>query len=145
MSFHDGFISQIVGRPAVIERESARQPIGKVADFLVGKPDDAFPQIDGVVVKTKDGTQYAPIGSVRDVAADGTIVLAQPPNEPAPHDERALYVIQDLFDKQIVDVDGRKDVRINDLQVARTWGGALRVVAAHNRLAGQQRDRKSVG
>ena len=38
-------------------------------------------------------------------------------------------LVEDLFDKQIVDVDGRKVVRINDIEVART-GGALRVVAA---------------
>ncbi len=47
----------------------------------------------------------------------------------APPDDEALYLVEDLFDKQIVDVDGRKVVRINDIEVART-GGALRVVAA---------------
>ena len=51
------------------------------------------------------------------------------PTEAAPADAVSLYLIKDLFDKQIVDVDGRKVVRINDIEVART-GGALRVVAA---------------
>ena len=48
---------------------------------------------------------------------------------PAPPDEDALYLVADLLDKQIVDVDGRKVVRINDLELART-AGKLRVVAA---------------
>jgi len=47
----------------------------------------------------------------------------------------ALYLVEDLFDKQIVDVDGRKVVRINDLEVANT-GGALRVVAADIGISG---------
>jgi Mg/Co/Ni transporter MgtE/sporulation protein YlmC with PRC-barrel domain len=51
-----------------------------------------------------------------------------------PEDE-ALYLIADLFDKQIVDVDGRKVVRINDLEIANT-GGTLRVVAADIGVAG---------
>ncbi len=47
----------------------------------------------------------------------------------------ALYLIADLFDRQIVDVDGRKVVRINDLEVANT-GGTLRVVAADIGVSG---------
>lgn len=50
-------------------------------------------------------------------------------------DDRALYLIKDLFDKQIVDVDGRKVVRINDLEIANT-GGTLRVVAADIGVSG---------
>jgi Mg/Co/Ni transporter MgtE len=56
-------------------------------------------------------------------------VLARAPeSEPIPADQ-ALYLVADLLDKQIVDVNGRKVVRINDLEIADT-GGALRVVAA---------------
>ena len=40
-----------------------------------------------------------------------------------------------MLDKQIVDVDGRKVVRINDIEVANT-GGRLRVVAADVGIAG---------
>jgi len=43
--------------------------------------------------------------------------------------------VEDLLDKQIVDVDGRKVVRINDLELART-AGAIRVVAADIGVAG---------
>ena len=44
-------------------------------------------------------------------------------------------MVEDLLDKQIVDVDGRKVVRINDIEIANT-GGSLRVVAADIGLSG---------
>ena len=57
------------------------------------------------------------------------------PKEPAPSNDEELYLVADLLDKQIVDVDGRKVVRINDIEVADA-GGRLRVVAADVGVAG---------
>jgi CBS domain-containing protein len=132
MAFHDGYLSEFVGRPLVSPGGSS---YGKIVDFLVEKPDDTFPKIDGLIVKTKNGMRYAPIADVIGVEAKGPLQLrAEPTAEPVPERE-ALYLIRDLFDKQIVDVDGRKVVRINDLEVANT-GGTMRVVAADIGLSG---------
>ncbi|MGA8533380.1 MAG: CBS domain-containing protein [Candidatus Tumulicola sp.] len=131
MAFTEGFISELVGRRATVNDLS----IGKVADFLVSKPDDTFPQIDGLIVKTARGLRFAPIDTVADVDRQGTVALTAAPKEPAPSDHEALYLISDLLDKQIVDVDGRKVVRINDIEVAST-GGRMRVVAADVGVAG---------
>jgi magnesium transporter len=131
MAFTEGFISELVGRRATVNDLS----IGKVADFLVTKPEDTFPQIDGLIVKTARGLRFAPIDTVADVDRQGTVALTAAPSEPAPSDDEALYLISDLLDKQIVDVDGRKVVRINDIEVAST-GGGMRVVAADVGVAG---------
>ncbi len=131
MAFTDGFISELVGRQATLYD----LPIGRVSDFLVNKPDDTFPQIDGLVLKTVQGLRFAPIESIADVDRDGVVALTSAPKEPAPPDAEALYLVADLLDKQIVDVDGRKVVRINDIEVANT-GGHLRVVAADVGVAG---------
>ncbi len=131
MAFTEGFISDLVGRRATIDD----LPIGKVADFVVGKPDAVFPQVDGLVIKTAQGLRYAPIETVADVDREGTVALTIAPKEPAPSEQEELYLIADLLDKQIVDVDGRKVVRINDIEVANT-GGRLRVVAADVGIAG---------
>ncbi|MDP9025103.1 MAG: hypothetical protein M3N13_07010, partial [Candidatus Eremiobacteraeota bacterium] len=104
--------------------------VGKVADFLVNKPDDVFPRIDGLIVKTPHGLRFAPIDTIANVDGEReTIVLTKAPTQAAPPESESLYLIADLFDKQIVDMNGRKVVRINDLEIART-GDALRVVAA---------------
>jgi magnesium transporter len=129
--FTEGFISELVGRRATIND----LPIGKVTDFLVRKPDATFPLIDGFVVKTVQGMRFAPIETVVDVDRDGTIALTMAPKEPAPPDNEELYLVADLLDKQIVDVDGRKVVRINDIELANA-GGHLRVIAADVGVAG---------
>ncbi len=129
--FTEGFISELVGRRATIND----LPIGKVTDFLVRNPDATFPQIDGLIVKTVQGLRFAPIETVTDVDRDGTVALTLAPMEPAPPDNEELYLIADLLDKQIVDVDGRKVVRINDIELANA-GGRLRVVAADVGVAG---------
>ncbi len=131
MPFADGFISELVGRRAVVND----LPIGKVSDFLVAHPDDTFPKIDGLVVKTTRGPRFAPIASVADFNRDGNIALSAAPADAAPPSSEAMYLIADLLDKQIVDVDGRKVVRINDLEIANT-GGVLRVVGADIGVSG---------
>jgi magnesium transporter len=131
MAFTEGFISELVGRKVTVNEI----PIGKVSDFLVNKPDDVFPRIDGLVIKTSQGPRFAPIESVATIDPHGNVGLTMTPAEPAPPAESALLLIADLLDKQIVDVDGRKVVRINDLEIARA-GDALRVVAADVGVAG---------
>jgi magnesium transporter len=131
MAFGEGFISELVGRRVTINE----LPIGKVSDFLVGKPDAVFPQIDGLVIKTAQGLRFAPIETVADVDRDGNVALTLAPKEPAPPEREELYLVADLLDKQIVDVDGRKVVRINDIELANA-GGQLRVVAADVGVAG---------
>jgi magnesium transporter len=131
MAFTEGFISDLVGRRVTVDDLA----IGKVADFIVGKPDAVFPQVDGLVIKTAKGARVAPIETVADVDHDGTVALTIAPTEPAPLEQEELYLVADLLDKQIVDVDGRKVVRINDIEVANT-GGRLRVVAADVGIAG---------
>jgi CBS domain-containing protein len=135
VSFHDGFVSQIVGRQAVVEDGAGRRPVGKVADLHVGSPGDTFPRIDALVVNTTYGRRLAPVSTIRNIDDNGTVVLAVAPDAPAEEPEHGLYLIDDLFDKQIVDIDGRKVVRINDIEVAYT-GDALRVVAADIGLTG---------
>ncbi|MGZ3498903.1 MAG: magnesium transporter MgtE N-terminal domain-containing protein [Vulcanimicrobiaceae bacterium] len=125
MAFQEGFISELVGRRATIND----LPIGKISDFLVNNPDETFPPIDGIVIKTTQGARFAPMDTIADIDEKGNVALTIAPKEPAPPNETALFLISDLLDKQIVDVDGRKVVRINDVEIART-GGALRVVAA---------------
>jgi magnesium transporter len=131
MAFTEGFISELVGRHATIDDA----PIGKVADFVVRKPEAVFPQVDGLVIKTSAGLRFAPIDTVADVDRNGNVALTIAPTEPAPPEHEELYLVADLLDKQIVDVDGRKVVRINDIEVANA-GGRLRVVAADVGFAG---------
>jgi CBS domain-containing protein len=135
MTFHDGFLSEMIGRAAVVDAGGRRISVGRVADFVVEHPDQTFPHVDALVIKSRDGKHLAPVTSVLEYDDNGQVVLDATPTKVAPPDDEALYLVEDLFDKQIVDVDGRKVVRINDIEVART-GNGLRVVAADIGLGG---------
>ncbi|MGD0472076.1 MAG: CBS domain-containing protein [Candidatus Velthaea sp.] len=133
-AFRDGFLSEFIGLPAKVKGSASRTPAGKIVDFLISHPEDTFPRIDAVKIKTKDGMRIVPIAEVS-VDRNGPLLLDAFPTIASPSDDDALYLVEDLLDKQIVDVDGRKVVRINDLELAMT-GGTLRVVAAEVGVAG---------
>ncbi|MFI5254330.1 MAG: magnesium transporter MgtE N-terminal domain-containing protein [Candidatus Limnocylindrales bacterium] len=126
------YLSQVIGRP-VLDRHG--EPIGKVADLIVAIG-DRYPPVTGLVVKTDRRKIFLPWADVARFGADGaqlgtpTIEIdkfVQRPNE--------LLLSADLQDKQIVDIDGRKVVRVNDLRLDEIEG-KLHLVAVDVGAAG---------
>ncbi len=142
MPFQSGYLSEIIGRSVIVDGERTTT-VGRLVDFVVNEPGEHFPKVSSIVVKTRDGNRVAPIEDVVDVDRDGHLVVARAPTNATAAADEALFLVEDLFDKQIVDVHGRKVVRINDIEIAQT-GGALRVVAADIGLSGLLR-RMGVG
>ncbi len=119
------YLSQVIGRPV---RDRNDEPIGKVADLIVAVG-DRYPPVTGLVVETDRRRIFLPWTSVDHLDESGaklsslTMDLAkfhQRPNE--------ILLRADLMDKQIVDIDGRKVVRVNDLRLDEVEG-ALHLVA----------------
>lgn len=136
MSFTTGFLSELVGREVTYTEASREVSVGRVRDFIVREPQQAFPPIDGIIVKTGGRNDlYAPFSTVAEISERGPITLSAKPELAIFTADDALHLVADLFDRQIVDTDGRKVVRINDLEVANV-NGTLRVVAADVGLAG---------
>jgi magnesium transporter len=108
------FLSQAIGRPVL---DGNGEAIGTVADLIVAVG-DRYPPVTGLVVATDRRLIFLPWSSVSsfDLAgaklATSNIDIAkfqQRPNE--------IRLKDDLMDKQIVDIDGRKVVRVNDLRL----------------------------
>jgi CBS domain-containing protein len=108
------FLSQAIGRPVL---DGNGEAIGTVADLIVAVG-DRYPPVTGLVVATDRRLIFLPWSSVAsfDLAgaklATSNIDIAkfqQRPNE--------IRLKDDLMDKQIVDIDGRKVVRVNDLRL----------------------------
>ena len=119
------YLSQVIGRPV---RDRNDEPIGKVADLIVAVG-DRYPPVTGLVVETDRRRIFLPWTSVDRLDDSGaklstlTVDIAkfhQRPNE--------ILLRADLMDKQIVDIDGRKVVRVNDLRLDEVEG-ALHLVA----------------
>jgi CBS domain-containing protein len=119
------YLSQAIGKP-VLDRQA--EAIGKVADLIVaigGK----YPPVTGLVVATGRRRIFLPWSDVATIDASGARLSShtididkfkQRPNE--------LLLYLDLQDKQIVDIDGRKVVRVNDLRLDEIEG-TLHLVA----------------
>lgn len=139
MELQEAFVSELVGRSVELWTDGSSMPIGTVQDLVVDGRDN-FPPVTGIYVKCRDGViRLAPFSAVRSVS-DKAIILNQPPHdakyERAADDE--LLLNRELLDKQILDVDGRKVVRVNDLKLAPT-GENLRLIAVDVGLAGLMR------
>ena len=127
------FLSQLVGRP-VLDRHG--EPFGKVRDLIVALG-ERYPPVTGLVVRVTGGRDiFLPWSDVESLDASGARLRAssidittfrQRPNE--------IRLWLDLQDKQIIDVEGRKIVRVNDIQLAPVRG-RLRLVAVDVGLAG---------
>jgi len=110
------YISEIIGKD-VYDAYGAK--VGTCTDLLVGRSTRVFPPVVSIQVKHTDGRFLL-------IAADqiGTLFPGIALNIPQSHlnlfqprgDE--LYLNKQILDHQIVDVEGRRVVRVNDIQVA---------------------------
>jgi magnesium transporter len=113
------YLSQAIGRPV---RDQYGEPIGTVADLIVAIG-DRYPPVTGIVVKTNGREIFLHWQSVTSLDASGATIgtsaidiskFQQRPNE--------IRLKLDLMDRQIVDIDGRKVVRVNDLRLDEVEG-----------------------
>ena len=119
------YLSTILGTRI---ESSQGERIGRVAD-VVAIPGSKFPVIRGLEVDPGRGRHlqkfFIPWSNV--VEWKGNRIIARPDGgEPGAGD---IFLAKDLLDKQIVDMDGYKIVRVNDIRIARS-GGELRVMGA---------------
>jgi magnesium transporter len=126
------YLSQAIGRPV---RDQNGEPIGKVADLIVAVGEQ-YPPVTGLVISTDGRLIFLPWSSVASADETGAILrtstidigkFQQRPNE--------ILLKADLLDKQIVDIDGRRVVRVNDLSLD-VIQGSLRLVAVDVGAAG---------
>ena len=106
------YLSQAIGLPVL---DGSKDAIGKIADFIVAVG-NRYPPVTGLVVVTDRRRIFLPWSSVDRLdpkgARLGTLTMDMSKFNQRP-DEILLHA--DLMDKQIVDIDGRKVVRVNDL------------------------------
>src|SRR5690349_10028757 len=126
------YLSQAIGRPVL---DAHGEPIGKVDDLIVAIG-DRYPPVTGLVVATSRRRIFLPWSHVARFDASGarlsTGIIDITPFQQRPNE---IQLRQDLLDKQIVDIDGRKVVRVNDLRLDDVEG-RLHLVAVDVGAAG---------
>ncbi len=126
------FLSQCIGLPV---RDPSGEPIGTIADLIVAIG-DRYPPVTGLVAKTDRREIFLPWRNV-EVFDDGGARLRVPTIDIGVFQQRPTEILlkADLLDKQIVDIEGRKVIRVNDVSLDEI-DGQLRVVAVDVGAAG---------
>jgi magnesium transporter len=112
------FVSQIIGRIVV---DSEGEKLGRVDEVLATqKTGLSHPVLTALAVKNDKEINYYPFSEIAVLFAQ--VIPLSHNKEKLPHyavkgDE--IQVIQDVLDKQIIDTNGIRVVRVNDLELAR--------------------------
>ena len=113
------FVSEVLGKPVL---DAAGEEIGRVRDFIVS-PGEFFPKVAFVVVS---GPRDLVVISWEQVAFFNKKFLSlNVLKEEVKSDELKesdILISRDILDKQIVDVNGAKVVRVNDLKLGNVKG-----------------------
>ncbi len=117
-------LTALLGMPVT---DSQGQLRGRLKDIAVATGPDAG-KVAGLVLKTRAGLCIVPSQEVMETPA-GTLEL-QTVDALTPLGEQGnfLYLQQDLVDRQIIDIHGRKVVRVNDVDLEWMGHGAAHLL-----------------
>ena len=106
-------LSDLIGS-AVFDRGG--KVCGRVRQVALTPQEDRA-RISMLVVKTKSGSRNLPLSAV--ISINGGVCAATALSDWAPSDgsEGLFFLERDLLDQQVIDVDGRKVVRVNDVDL----------------------------
>jgi len=126
------FLSQCIGLPV---RDPSGEPIGTIADLIVAIG-DRYPPVTGLVARTDRRQIFLPWHNVRTFDEGGARLRVRTIDIGKFRQRQDEILLKaDLLDKQIVDIEGRKVIRVNDVSLDEV-DGRLRVVAVDVGAAG---------
>jgi len=112
--FSEIFLSEILNNPVIGHRG---EELGKLEDILV-VPGNPFPQVTGLSVTKKKEKSFVPLEHI-DIINKKFISVHDPEqgsfSKTPP--EGHIFIRDQLLDKQIVDINGVKVVRVNDIKL----------------------------
>jgi magnesium transporter len=124
---YESSLTLLQGTPVT---DGTGQLLGKVADVAVATGAEAG-RVAGLVLKTQQGPRLLAMEQVRTTPAGLLKALPNADLRALSEDESLLLLGQDIVDRQIIDVHGRKVVRVNDVDLAwRQNGEGSRLVVA---------------
>ena len=117
-------LTAMLGTPVTDSQGHIR---GRLKDVAVATGAEAG-RVAGLVLKTRQGLQIVPSNQVMETPA-GTLELRSPTAlSPLRGDENYLFLQQDLIDRQIIDIHGRKVVRVNDVDLEWLGHGSVHLL-----------------
>jgi len=126
------YLSRLIRKRVFFEDGSGE---GKLKDFIVDV-NSIRPMVIGVVVKIGSRLRkidYSGISIMPD--GKGYRITCSKAIDIEPSDENTMQLVEHILDKKIIDIDGRKIVKVNDIRLASLSSGTF-VVAIETGLEG---------
>lgn len=128
------FVSDLINDPVV---DRVQEPVGRVKDIIITLG-ETFPKVTGLVIKREDSNKETVLLLAEvDLIGPQFVTTKSIKSRIIFTDRREGEVLlgRDVFDKQIVDVDGARVIRVNDLKLAKVEQ-EVRLIAADVGIAG---------
>ena len=127
------YVSQILNRPIF---DGRNERIAVINDVMVRYGDEDHPPVIGLVARYRRRNFFMPSRHFTDLSAQGArMTSAILDLTPFIRREGEVLLGKDVLDNQLIDVDGKRVVRVNDVQLINT-GDTWRVTGADVSLQG---------
>jgi magnesium transporter len=127
------YLSQVLGRPI---RDMEGEAVATIKDVIVLLGEDDHPPVTGFVARYRRRDFFLPRYRVSNFNAHGVRLNADILDlRPFGRRESEVLLARDVLDKQLIDVDGKRIVRVNDVQLIEA-AGEWRVTGADVSLKG---------
>jgi magnesium transporter len=115
------FLSDLLGKKILGQDYDL---IGKVVD-LIAIPDDKHPEIKGLMIGKRGVNRYFPVQAIDllGLARSKKFIVSEDKSTESIPDCECFPVRQTLYDKQVVDINGAKVERVNDVRILLFEGG----------------------
>ena len=117
-------LTALLGTPVTDAQGHLR---GRLKDIAVATGPDAG-KVAGLVLKTRTGLSIVPSQDVMETPAGTLELRSSGAMVPLKDEGNYLYLQQDLVDRQIIDIHGRKVVRVNDVDLEWMGRGAAHLL-----------------
>src|SRR2546426_4167440 len=133
------YLSLVLGRP-ILDLEGER--VATLKDVIVRLGEDDHPPVAGFVARYRRRDFFRPRWRITDFGEAGVRLNSDILDlRPFVRRDGEVLLARDVLDKQLIDVDGKRVVRVNDVQLieaANEWrvtGAGVRLVGLWRRLA----------
>ncbi len=110
-------LTELLGLPVT---ESSGAHCGRVREVVLTPAEDRS-HISAFIVRTANGDRVLPFSAV--LSVNGGVRTSSPSADWSPPEAEGLFLLErDLLDQQIIDVHGRKVVRVNDVDLHQETG-----------------------
>jgi CBS domain-containing protein len=130
------YLSQVLGRPI---RDLEGERVATVKDVIVRLGEDDHPPVMGLVARFGRREFFLSRWRITELNEQGARLNSDKLNlRPFVRRDGEVLLARDVLDKQLIDVDGKRVVRVNDVQLIEA-AGDLRVTGADVSLQGLYR------